>query len=125
MAAFCVDKSFFSVARCNKIRYFHSMEKRRPHYPLALVQQLAADPSLTRFTRTALDCAAELDFDTAMMRKVIMKLCRDDFYKSMTTHADASVWQDVYRPTAGSSQLYVKLTVLAAENLLVVSFKRR
>ena len=101
------------------------MEKRRPHYQLCVVQQLAADPARSRFTRVALNGAAELGFDTKMMRAVIAGLRREDFYKSMTTHLDTAIWQDVYRPTVAGVGLYVKLTVYALENLLVVSFKRR
>ena len=101
------------------------MEKRRPHYPLELVRQIAADPARTRFTKVALDGAAELRMGSADIRKVITALTRDDFYKSMTTYADTAVWQDVYRPTLYTVQLYVKLTVYAAENLLVVSFNWR
>lgn len=101
------------------------MEKRRPHYSLTLVQHLATDQALTKFTRVALDGAAELGFNTKTIRAVVMGLNREDFYKSMTTYDDATVWQDVYRPTANGVSLYVKLTVYTAENLLVVSFKRR
>lgn len=101
------------------------MEKRRPHYPLELIRQLAADPARARFTRVALDGAAELGFDTATMRCIIGKLRREEFYKSMTTYADAAIWQDVYRPVACGMSLYIKLTVYTEENLLVVSFKRR
>jgi len=101
------------------------MEKRRPHYPLTLVQHLAADPARTRFSRVALDGAAELGFDTTKMLTLVMNLSSEDFYKSMTTYADAAIWQDVYRPVANGIPLYIKVTVYAAENLLVVSFKRR
>ena len=101
------------------------MEKRRPHYPLDLVQKLATDPSRTRFTKSALDGAAELDFDTAAMRQVLVQLRREDFFKSMTTYADNSIWQDVYRPIVSGVPLYVKLTIFATENVLIVSFKRR
>jgi motility quorum-sensing regulator / GCU-specific mRNA interferase toxin len=101
------------------------MEKRRPHYPLTLVQQLAAEPACIRFTRTALDGAAELGFDVTKIQAVVMKLRPADFYKSMTTYADASIWHDVYRPIVNGTPMYIKLTVYAAENLLVVSFKRR
>ena len=101
------------------------MEKRRSHYPLTLVQQLAADPARTRFTRVALDGAAELGFDTTKIVAVVTKLRPEDFYKNMTTYADSSIWQDVYRPTVNGTPIYVKVTVYAAENLLVVSFKRR
>jgi motility quorum-sensing regulator/GCU-specific mRNA interferase toxin len=30
---------------------------------------------------------------------VVRALTIQDFYKSMTTHADHRVWQDVYRPS--------------------------
>jgi motility quorum-sensing regulator/GCU-specific mRNA interferase toxin len=101
------------------------MEKRRSHYSLLLVQQLAADPARTRFTRVALDGAAELDFDTTKLLVVVTELRPEDFYKSMTTYADSSIWQDVYRPTVNGTPLYVKVTVYAAENLLILSLKRR
>jgi len=44
-----------------------------------------------------------------------------DFYKSMTTYADYTVWQDVYRPHTRSGDLYLKLTVI--DDVLIVSFK--
>ena len=44
-----------------------------------------------------------------------------DFYQSMTTHDDHTVWQDVYRPTTAAGEVYLKLTVV--EDVLVVSFK--
>lgn len=101
------------------------MEKRRPHYPLTLVQQLAVDMARIRFTSVAIEGAADLGLGTAGMRAVLLALRPQDFYKSMTTHGDATIWQDVYRPVRNGVPLYVKLTVYAAENLLVVSFKRR
>lgn len=38
-----------------------------------------------------------LDFEGIV--GVILAMTSADFYKSMTTHADHRVWQDVYRPT--------------------------
>ncbi len=101
------------------------MEKRRPHYPLTLVQQLAADMAHIRFTRVAIEGAVGLGLGTAGIRAVLLTLRPQDFYKSMTTYGDTAIWQDVYRPVRNGVPLYVKLTVYAAENLLVVSFKRR
>ncbi|SER32806.1 Motility quorum-sensing regulator, toxin of MqsA [Azotobacter beijerinckii] len=43
------------------------------------------------------------------------------FYKSMTTHADHRVWQDVYRPSTQAGDVYLKLTVI--DDVLIVSFK--
>ena len=50
-----------------------------------------------------------------------MTLVPTDFYKSMTTHEDHRVWQDVYRPATPAGNVYLKLTVI--DDLLIVSFK--
>lgn len=39
----------------------------------------------------------------------------------MTTYADHSIWQDVYRPHTKAGRVYLKLTVI--EDVLIVSFK--
>jgi motility quorum-sensing regulator/GCU-specific mRNA interferase toxin len=39
----------------------------------------------------------------------------------MTTHADHTVWQDVYRPATPNGDAYLKLTVI--DDVLIVSFK--
>jgi motility quorum-sensing regulator/GCU-specific mRNA interferase toxin len=50
-----------------------------------------------------------------------MALKPADFYKSMTTHADHQLWQDVYRHTTTVGEIYLKLTVI--DDVLIVSFK--
>jgi motility quorum-sensing regulator/GCU-specific mRNA interferase toxin len=55
------------------------------------------------------------------MLAVVMALTPADFYKSMTTHADHTVWQDVYRPNTQAGDVYLKLTVI--DDVLIVSFK--
>ncbi len=51
-----------------------------------------------------------------------MALKTVDFYKSMTTHSDHRIWQDVYRTTiANGADVYIKLTVM--DDVLIVSFK--
>ena len=52
---------------------------------------------------------------------VVMALTRADFFKSMSSHADHRVWQDVYRPTTPAGEVYLKLTVV--DDVLIVSFK--
>jgi motility quorum-sensing regulator/GCU-specific mRNA interferase toxin len=39
----------------------------------------------------------------------------------MTTHADHTIWQDVYRPSTTVGDVYLKLTVI--DDVLIVSFK--
>jgi motility quorum-sensing regulator/GCU-specific mRNA interferase toxin len=65
--------------------------------------------------------ASELGFELADMLAAVMLLTPDDFYKSMTTHADHTVWQDVYRPNTSVGDVYLKLTVI--DGVLIVSFK--
>lgn len=51
----------------------------------------------------------------------VLGLTPANFYKSMTTHADHRVWQDVYRPRTAAGDVYIKLTVI--DDVLIVSFK--
>ena len=62
-----------------------------------------------------------MGLDLAGMLKVLLALEPADFYKSMTTHADHTVWQDVYRPSTEVGDVYLKLTVI--DGVLIVSFK--
>jgi len=101
------------------------MEKRRPHFPLQLVIHCAADEANVRITRVAYDGAAELQLKRCDILSVVRNLDRSDFYKSMTTYGDNAIWQDVYRPCYRGVPLYVKLTLIENQNLLIVSFKRR
>lgn len=55
------------------------------------------------------------------MLEVLLALDPADFYKSMTTHADHTVWQDVYRPSTEVGDVYLKLMVI--DDVLIVSFK--
>lgn len=64
-----------------------------------------------------------LGFDFQGILAVVLALTPKDFYKSMTTHADYRVWQDVYRPMTPVGPVYLKLTVVEVEDVLIVSFK--
>ncbi|MCW3611358.1 type II toxin-antitoxin system MqsR family toxin, partial [Burkholderia cenocepacia] len=60
--------------------------------------------------------------DLAGMCAIVLALTSENFYKSMTTHADHRVWQDVYHAkTSSGDEVYLKLTVI--EDVLIVSFK--
>jgi motility quorum-sensing regulator / GCU-specific mRNA interferase toxin len=73
------------------------MEKQTPHYKLGVAKDLV-EAGKVRTTHAARVCANELGFAFSEMLDVVMALTPSDFYKSMTTHADHTVWQDVYRP---------------------------
>jgi len=96
------------------------MEKRTPHCPLERVKVLAAARRI-RPTGAALRGAKALGIDYPGMLEVISSLERTDFYKSMTSHMDHRVWQDVYRPLTAIGYVYLKLSVV--DDVLIVSFK--
>ena len=98
------------------------MEKGSPHCKLSVVKTLI-EADRVKATASAFNGARDLGInDLAGMCAVVMSLTSTDFFKSMTTHADHRIWQDVYRAsTASSADVYLKLTVI--DDVLIVSFK--
>ena len=96
------------------------MEKRTPHCKLTVVKALVAAGKVCT-THAARAGANELGLVLSDMLDVVMALTPADFYKSMTTHADHTVWQDVYRPSTQAGDVYLKLTVI--DDVLIMSFK--
>lgn len=96
------------------------MEKRTPHCKLAVVKALV-EAGKVRATHSARLGASALGLELCDMLNVVRDLTPADFYKSMTTHADHVIWQDVYRPSTPSGDVYLKLTVI--DDVLIVSFK--
>lgn len=96
------------------------MEKRTPHCKLPVIKALV-EAGQVRATFTALAGGAALGLDFEGMVGIVKALTPRDFLKSMTTHADHRIWQDVYRPITVVGEIYLKLTVL--EGVLIVSFK--
>ena len=80
------------------------MEKATPHCKLPALKALV-EAGKVRSTQSALAGAAALGFDFAGVLAVIMSLTPKDFYKSMTTHADHRIWQDVYRPVTDAGEV--------------------
>lgn len=72
-------------------------------------------------TWSALEGATALGLDFSEVVEMVRSLTAADFHKSMTTHADHRIWQDVYRPMTRAGRVYLKLTVVA--DVLIVSFK--
>jgi len=96
------------------------VEKRTPHCNLSVVKALV-EAGKVRTTQAARVGASEFGLAFSDMLDVVRALTPADFYKSMTTHADHTVWQDVYRPRTQAGDIYLKLTVIDA--VLIVSFK--
>ncbi len=96
------------------------MEKRTPHYKLVVIKNLLAAGKV-RATVSALAGGAALGFGFEEIVGVVAALTPRDFYKSMTTHADHRIWQDVYRRKTPAGDVYLKLTVI--DDVLIMSFK--
>lgn len=96
------------------------MEKSTPHCRLPVVKAMI-EAGKVRSTVSALAGGAALGFDFEGIVEVVLTLTPADFYKSMTTHADHRIWQDVYRPMTAAGEVYLKLTVI--DDVLIVSFK--
>lgn len=98
------------------------MEKGNPHCKLPAVKALIKAGQV-RATASAFNGARELGInDLAGMCSIVLLLKSSNFYKSMTTHADHRIWQDVYHTKiASGDEVYLKLTVI--DDVLIVSFK--
>lgn len=98
------------------------MEKGTPHCKLPAVKALV-ETGKVKATASAYNGASELGInDLDGMCAIVLSLTPANFYKSMTTHADHKIWQDVYHTkTAGGDGVYLKLTVI--DDVLIVSFK--
>ena len=96
------------------------MEKKTPHCKLTFVKALVAAGKV-RATNAARTGGTAMGFDFDRMLEVILALSASDFHKSMTTHADHRLWQDVYRTTTTAGDIYLKLTVV--DDVVIVSVK--
>ena len=102
------------------------MEKKTPHYVLGEIQAIVADRSNCVFTRLALAGGLSLGLTEPDMREVVLSLSRADFYKSMTTYNDHSLWQDVYHgETMDGVAVYIKITGFADNRPPVIQFKAK
>ncbi|MFA6011492.1 MAG: type II toxin-antitoxin system MqsR family toxin [Desulfobacteraceae bacterium] len=102
------------------------MEKRKPHYDLGKIKAVVQDPASRPFTMTALRGGLQLGLTENDMRKVVIKLTRKDFYKAMTTHGEAQIWQDVYHGHTDSGVIvYIKVTWYEDGRPPVIQFKMK
>lgn len=102
------------------------MEKRSPTYDLDTIKVYFSKVERLAITRTALQSAQALGFRTNEIVAIIQTITRTHFYKSMTSHADHRIWQDVYHvPHNEVGELYIKFTSGEITDFMVLSFKRK
>ena len=100
------------------------MEKRTPTYDLAGFRKEFSSVRALRMTRTAQNTTLLLGMTLQDVVQVVQCMTRGHFYKSMTSHGDHRIWQDVYRVPWASLVLYVKLTV-DDRGRLILSMKEK
>ena len=99
------------------------MEKRRPHYDLKAIQTQMNCIEAMNLTMTARHGIKATGMSLTDALATIKRLSLENFYKSMTVHADSRVWQDVYHAEWKERALYVKFQ--KHEEYFIVSFKER
>lgn len=101
------------------------MEKRNPTYDLDAFKIAFSKVERLNVTGTALRTAAALGCGRAEMVETIQSMRRAHFFKSMTSHGDATVWQDVYHVPRGEVVIYLKFTADTVTEFRLLSFKER
>jgi motility quorum-sensing regulator / GCU-specific mRNA interferase toxin len=76
-------------------------------------------------TGTALRSAAALGFGREEIVATIRAMRRQHFYKSMTSHADHRIWQDVHHVPSEIGTIYLKFTADMVSEFLLLSFKEK
>lgn len=99
------------------------IEKRKAHYSLAAIKTTFALPAKLNRTFSAVHGAETLGMDDADVIAVLQGLTNADFHKSMTSYVEVTIWQDVYKPIKDGKRLYVKFTLNAQRDLILISFK--
>lgn len=85
-------------------------QKQKPHYVLSEFKILFRDENTRHITLEAQKGAASEGYMTIDdIEEVIERLCSEHFYKSMTSHYNYQIWQDVYKFTDDEKHLYIKL----------------
>ena len=101
------------------------MEKRRPHYDLSELQAYVHKFGMDLFSFTAKTGALDMGLTQSQAIEMVMDLSISGFYKSITTHADSSVWQDIYHAMTPVNRIaYIKLT-MRLEGIVVIQFKEK
>ena len=99
-----------------------SVEKHKAHYDLEAIKLVVLERGIDAFTETAVRGLYAMGLDEPAGLSVVLGLESRMLFKSMTTHRDHRVWQDVYHaPCSNGMTAYIKLTIQSGA--LVIQFK--
>lgn len=93
------------------------MEKRKPLYNLDAVKTQVLDRGTDVFTATALRGIDSMGLDEAEGWSVVLGLQPVMQFKSMTTHSDNKVWQDVYHAPVQTERMLISRSHCKLERL--------
>jgi len=109
---------YYSIVKIPKLR-----EANKPRYDLDTLKHLIKDPGNRIMTVRAQKDASQLGLFEEDIVECCLSLTRADFYKSMTTRLDSSLWQDVYKTIYEGNRIYLKLQIDADGQAVIISFK--
>lgn len=95
----------------------------RAHYDLDELKKLLSNEKTRRITHVAQKGAVLLGYitdDDIVERCLILQ--KREIYKTMPSHHNPKLWQDVYKTADKTQKLYIKLQKNEA-NAIVISFK--
>ncbi len=100
------------------------MEKKKPHYSLSEIKAILLLRGMDALTYTARNNSRLMGLDESDVKAILLGLQQGMLFKSMTTHSDNKVWQDVYHaPCPNGKTAYIKLTLQAGA--VVIQFKEK
>ncbi|MBF0412421.1 MAG: type II toxin-antitoxin system MqsR family toxin [Desulfamplus sp.] len=97
------------------------MEKHIPHYSLAEIKAQMTTIESMNLTVSAMSGIRKIGMAKSDALSVVQELTWKNFYKSMTTYNNNSIWQDVYHTQWKDIGLYVKFQ--RANEYFIISFK--
>ncbi len=100
------------------------MEKKKHHYDLDQVKNLIR-LNQVKITYKASEMA-EIEFgltEKEVIRQVL-DISDSNFYKSMTSHNNHKIWQDVYHKPIDSRIAYIKIQIVN-ETTVIIQFKEK
>jgi hypothetical protein len=96
-------------------------EKPAAHYDLDEIKRRVAGGHYA-LTRRANRHATSKGWTREYVAECFALLDEGDLHKSLQHRDRPGQWLDIYRPRIGGRRMYVKFTVTAAGNVLVMSF---
>jgi len=101
------------------------VEKRKPSHDLTAFKRVCGSTATLSIKLSAQISARNMGFDLDDIAAVINSMQRRMFYKSMTSFADHTEWQDVYHVPAGDVTIYLKFTADTITEFVVLLFKEK